>query len=82
MTISEERVCMCAKSLQLCLTLCDSMDCSPPGSSIHGILQAKILQWVAISSSKGSSQPGIKPASPVTPPLQADSLLLSHQGSP
>ena len=39
-------------------TLCDPMDCSPPGSSIHGILQARILEWVAISFSKGSSQPG------------------------
>ena len=38
-------------------TLCDSMDGSPPGSSVHGIFQARILEWVAISSSKGSSQP-------------------------
>ena len=37
--------------------LCDPMDCSPPGSSVHGILQARTLEWVAISSSKGSSQP-------------------------
>ena len=44
-------------SLQLCLTLCNAMDCSPPGSSLHGILQASILEWVAISSSRGSSQP-------------------------
>ena len=44
---------MGAKSLQLCLTLCDSMDCSLPGSSVHGILQAKILEWVAISFSRG-----------------------------
>ena len=42
---------------QSSLTLCDPMDCSPPGSSIHGILQAKILEWVVISFSKGSSQP-------------------------
>ena len=48
---------MHAKSLQSCLTLCDLMDCSPPGSSIHGILQARILEWVAISSCRGSSQP-------------------------
>ena len=41
------------KSLQLCPTLCDPMDCSPPGSSVHGILQARILEWAAISSSKG-----------------------------
>ena len=42
---------------QLCLTLCDPMDCSPPGSSIHGIFQAKVLEWVAISFSRGSFQP-------------------------
>ena len=42
---------------QLCLTLCDPKDCSPPGSSVHGILQARILEWVAISFSRGSSQP-------------------------
>ena len=41
---------------QSCLTLCDPMDCSPPGSSVHGILQARILEWVAISFSRGSSQ--------------------------
>ena len=46
-----------AKSLQLCLTLCNSMDCSPPGSSVHGILQARILKWVAMPSSRGSSWP-------------------------
>ena len=42
---------------QSCLTLCDPMDCSPPGSSVHGILQAGILKWIAISFSRGSSQP-------------------------
>ena len=41
---------------QSCLTLCDPMDCSPPGSSVHGIFQAWILEWVAISFSRGSSQ--------------------------
>ena len=40
-----------------CLTLCDIMDCSLPGSSIHGIFQAQILEWVAISFSRGSSRP-------------------------
>ena len=40
-----------------CLNLCDSMDCSPPGFSVHGILQARIVEWVAIPSSRGSSQP-------------------------
>ena len=46
-----------AKSLQSGPTLCYPMDCSPPGSSVHGILQARILEWVAMSSSRGSSQP-------------------------
>ena len=39
-----------AELLQLCLTLCDPMDCSPPGSSVRGILQARILEWIAIPS--------------------------------
>ena len=43
--------------IQLCLTLCDPLDCSPPGSSVHGILQARILEWVVIHFSRGSSQP-------------------------
>ena len=42
---------------QSCTTLCNPTDCSPPGSSVHGILQTRILEWVAISFSKGSSQP-------------------------
>ena len=48
---------MCAKLLQLCLTLWDPLDCSPPGSFVHGILQARILEWVAISYARGSSRP-------------------------
>ena len=47
-------MCACA---QLCPTLCDPVDCSPPGSSVHRIFQARILEWVAISLSRGSSQP-------------------------
>ena len=42
---------------QPCLTLCDPMDCSLPGSSVHGIFQAIVLEWIAISFSRGSSQP-------------------------
>ena len=42
---------------QLCLTICDPMDCRLPGFSVHGILQARILEWVAISSSRGFSWP-------------------------
>ena len=48
---------LCAKSLQLYVTLCDPMDCSLPGSSVCGILQARILEWVAMPSSRGSPQP-------------------------
>ena len=44
-------VCVCAKSLQSCPSLCDTMDCSLPGSSVHGILQARILEWVVMPSS-------------------------------
>ena len=66
---------------QSCPTLCDPTDCSLPGSSVHGILWARILEWVAISFSRGSSLPGIKPGSPA---LQADSFFyqLSHWGNP
>ena len=61
--------CMCAKSLQLYLTLCDHLDCNTPGSSVHGIFQARILEWVAMPSSRGSSWLGIEPASPASPSL-------------
>ena len=49
--------CMRAKLLQSSLTLCHPMDCSSPGSSVHGILQVRVLEWVAISPSRGSFQP-------------------------
>ena len=49
---------------KLCLTLFNPMDCSPPGSSAHGISKARILEWVAISFSRGSSDQGIIPESP------------------
>ena len=49
-------VCVYARSCQSCLTLCHLMDCSPPGFSVRGILQARILEWVARPSSRGSSQ--------------------------
>ena len=54
-------VCMCAKLLQLCLTPWDAMDCNPPGSSVHGILQARILEWVAMPTPGDRPDPGIKP---------------------
>ena len=63
---------------QLCPILCNPMDCSLPGSSVHGILQARVLEWVVIPFSRGSSDPGIKSESPA---LQANSLPLSHQAN-
>ena len=51
------RISVCSKVSELCLTLCNPRDCSPPGFSVYGILQAKILEWVAIPFSRGSSQP-------------------------
>ena len=50
---------------------CDSVDCSLPGSSVHGILQARILEWIAISFSRDLPDPGIEPRSPA---VQADAL--------
>ena len=55
-TKSKHSACMCTHSLQSCLVLCDPVDHSPPGSSVHGIFLARILEWVAILSCKGSSQ--------------------------
>ena len=53
----QRRLWVFAQSLQLYLTLCDPMECSPPGSSVSWLLQARILEWVAIPFSRGSSQP-------------------------
>ena len=64
---------------QLCPTLCDPIDCSLSGYFVHGILQARILEWVTIPFSKGSSDPQIKPGSPT---LQADSLSFLPPGKP
>ena len=64
-------LCVCLVA-QLCLTLCDSTDCSPPGYSIHGILQARILEQGAVSFSRESSRPR---ARTWFSSLQADSLL-------
>ena len=63
------RLCLCSVT-QLCLTFCGSMDCSPPGSSVHGIFQARLLEWVAISFSRGSSWP--RDRTRKLPALQAD----------
>ena len=75
-----EHKCMCAQRLCGISRVHDPMDCSPSGSSVHGILQAIVLEWAAISSSRG-----IFPTQRSNPCLlhwQVDSLLLSHQGNP
>ena len=69
---------VCAKSLQSRPTLCDPMDCRPPSSSLHGILQARILEWVAMPFCRDLPDPKIRPTYPVTPALQAGSLPLGH----
>ena len=74
-------LCVCAKSPQPCPTLCNPMDCSPLGFSVHGILQARILEWVAMPSSRGSSPP--KELNPISCHLlhwQAGSLPLEPSG--
>ena len=77
-------VCSCcpyvvlAQLLQSWLTLWDSIDCSLPGSPVHGISQARILEWVAISFSRGSSRPMF----PVSPALKADSFTSESLGKP
>ena len=70
--LSSHPECVHAQSLQTCPTLCDPMDCSPPGSSVHGILQARILEWVAVPSSWGSSQPRVRTRSLRSPALAAE----------
>ena len=69
-------LCLVAQS---CPILCNSMDCSPPGSSVRGILQARVLEWVAMPSSRGSCQPRGWTQSPA---LQADSLASEPPGKP
>ena len=75
-------VCVCIKSVQLRPTLCESMDFSPPGSTVHGILQARILEWVAIPSSRGSSQSRDRTHISCLLHWQAGSLPLALRGKP
>ena len=69
---------MCLLVGQSCPTVCDPMNCSPPGPSVHGFLQARVLEWVAIPSPEDLPNPEIKPTSPA---LQADSLLSEPDGA-
>ena len=81
--------CSCSVA-QSCLTLCNPIDCSPPGSSVHGILQARILKCVVVPSSSRSSCPGDGPTSLMSPTLaggfftnsttwEHNRILLSHK---
>ena len=72
-------LCVRVQSLQSCPILCDPMVHSPPGSPVHGILQARILEWVTSPSSRGSSPPRYQTSISF---MQVDSLQLSHWGSP
>ena len=65
-----------------CLILCNPSDYSPPGFSVHWIILIQIMEWVAISPSKGSSQPRTELTSPAALALAGDSVSLSHLGSP
>ena len=73
-------VCVCGVCAQSCLTLWDPMGCSLPGSSVHGISQARILEWVVIPFFRGSSQ--ARDRTCISLHWQVDSLPLSHLGSP
>ena len=73
---------MHATLLQSCPTLCNPMECNLPGSSVHRILQARTLKWVAMPSSRGSFDQGIESVSLMSPALAAGSLPLAPPGKP
>ena len=70
---------LCAQS---CLTLCDPVDCIPPGSSVHGIFNQEHRSGLPLPPPGDLPDSGIEPVSPLSSALQADSLVLSHWGSP
>ena len=73
-------ICVCGMYTCMCPGVSSSLDCSPPGSSVHGIFQARILEWDAISFSRGSSPPKYQTLSPASPALIGDPLQQSHPG--
>ena len=88
LVISELLVCVCVR---VCMCVCWSlshvqlfnpMDGCPPSYPVHGILQVRILQWVALPSPGDLSDPGIEPVSPLSPALQSDSLPTEPWGKP
>ena len=83
--ITKLRACTCAKSLQSHPTLCKTTDCILPGSSVHGIFQERILEWLPCSSPGDLPNPGIKPVSLMSPELARGGGVLYHKchlGSP
>ena len=72
-------MCLVAQS---CPTLCSPMDCSPPGSYVHGILQARILSGLSCPPPGDLPNPGTEPTSPIAPAWPLDSLLTEPSGSP
>ena len=74
--------CVCRVCTQLYVILCDPMGCNSPGSSVLRISQARILEWVAISSSGDLPNSGMEPASLTLPALQVDSWPLAPSGKP
>ena len=74
-------VCICSGT-QLCLTLCDPMNYSPPVSSVHGVFQARILEWVTISSSKGSSRSRDQTSVSCVSCIAGRSLTIEPSGKP
>ena len=83
------RVCVCAYAYVCAFSrsvvsnsLCDPLECSPPVSSVNGIFQARIPQWMPFPSPRDLSHPGIESVSPVSPALQVDSLTVDPSGKP
>ena len=72
------RLCVCAKSLQSCLTLCDPAGCSLTGSSVHGILQARTLEWLTFPPPGDLPDPGMEPASLLSPALAGGFFTTCH----
>ena len=80
-TYTRDGVRVCVLVAQSCLTFCDPMDCSPPGSSVHGILQARTLEWVAIPPPGDLPDPGIQPTS-LSPALAGGFFTTEPPGKP
>ena len=75
-------MCVGVQSLQSCSTICDPMDCSPPGSSVNGILHQEYWSGLPCPSPGDLPDPGIEPTSPESPALQRDSLPTEPPGKP